>query len=51
MPAALREKKSGIIDARGQIREHITAKEAEIDKITLDRAQRTLDYAVSQFYT
>lgn len=47
--AALQEKKSGVVDARKQIRERITAKEADIDKIALDRAQRTLDYAVSQF--
>ena len=46
LTAAAQEKKKGLIDSRTQIRESILAKEAEIDKIALERAQRTLDYAV-----
>ena len=45
--AASQEKKNGLLDSRTQIRERVLAKEAEIDKIALERAQRTLDYAVS----
>ena len=48
--AASQEKKNGLLDSRTQIRERVLAKEAEIDKIALERAQRTLDYAVSFFF-
>lgn len=44
--AAAQEKKNGLLDARTQIRERILTKETEIDKIALERAQRTLDFAV-----
>ena len=50
LKAALQEKKDGIINARKHIRERILAKEAEIDKIALERAQRVLDYTVSLYF-